>query len=281
MKKTFRGLTLAAALLTASGSATADENAKVYDGDGPVTPVAFVGDIPNHSEDAYFAENADAAEQASQAISQAGHTARAAHIQRQRPVAQQYARQNTGQRRINPYPASGQQPMLQQQVPIMQQTALQQPMMGQGVQYAPISDQQMQVASPYVPVEYMQGGGGDVGYGGCDSCGYYGCDSGCDSNCGGKKAAPDFASMFGLCTSDGWCRHEAILWFVENRESPPLVTTAAVGDLPVVGFPTTQTVFGDDIEGDLSVGYRADIGRYVSDNVGIGGSPLVALGEQR
>ncbi len=302
MKKTFRGLTLAAALLTASGSANADENATVYDGDGPVTPVAFVGDMANHSEDAYFAENAAVAEQAAEAISQTSHVTRAAeelrHHERQlnstahqqKPAARQH---------------------IAQQMPMMQQPAAQQPqIIGQGVQYEPVSVQQLQPAGyqpagyqpagyqpagyqpvgyqpvGYQPVGYQPVGYQPVGYQQCDTgcasacdagctggcgptCGLdSGCDSGCDSAYGGSSKS--FASMFGLCTTDGWCRHEALLWFVENRESPALVTTAARGDLPIVGFPTTQTVFGDNIEGDMSVGYRLDIGRYVDDNIGIG-----------
>ena len=40
--------------------------------------------------------------------------------------------------------------------------------------------------------------------------------------------------------------------------APPLVTTSAAGTLPVL--PTATTAFGDPQNGDLSVGYRGDMG---------------------
>ena len=78
-------------------------------------------------------------------------------------------------------------------------------------------------------------------------------------------------SMFG-CKCHGWATSEALLWFAPDRRTPPLVTTSAPGTLPIIGVePTTQVVFGDDVSGELSGGFRGDYGTYITDNIGIGG----------
>ena len=67
------------------------------------------------------------------------------------------------------------------------------------------------------------------GHGGCDSigCGTMfggGCDSmGCSKGRRGKGKG--LASALGLCGKSGWARHEALLWFIQDRNSPSLATT--------------------------------------------------------
>jgi len=79
-------------------------------------------------------------------------------------------------------------------------------------------------------------------------------------------------SMFGGCECNCWAQSEALLWFTQDRRTPPLITTSAPGTFPVLGVePTTQVVFGDDVSGELSGGFRGDYGKYITDNFGIGG----------
>lgn len=240
-------------MLTASGAATADNSVQAADGNGPVTPVAYIGDVPSSEEDAYFAEDAETAE----AISQATHTERASYQRHQAPKRMAALPQQTQQ--------SMQHQLMYQPAP-QQQTLVHQP-------YAPVSVQQLRSGGAYQNVGYN------------DPCGSACCDSGCDSGCdscggGGCGCSMNMAGMMGLCDSDGWCRHELLLWFVETRELPPLVTVSEPRTLPIIGMGNTQTVFGGNAGGDLSVGYRADIGKYFGDNVGIGGRFWV-LGESK
>lgn len=103
---------------------------------------------------------------------------------------------------------------------------------------------------------------------GCDS-GCTDCDGGCDSGCGSKSSK--LLGIFDQCDSDTWAQTEALLWFTQDRDMPPLIATSGVGTVPVLGAPGVTTVFGDDINGELSAGYRGDYGRWVSDNLGLGG----------
>ncbi len=98
--------------------------------------------------------------------------------------------------------------------------------------------------------------------GGCDS----GCDSGCRSSC---RRRPLRAWLDDV--EDAWATTELLLWFVQDRDMPPLITTAPAGQAPILGLPNTNVVFGDDINGELSAGFRLDVGKYLSDNIGIGG----------
>jgi len=96
-----------------------------------------------------------------------------------------------------------------------------------------------------------------------------GCDGGCDS-CSGKQSCGSLGigKIFG-CGSNNWATAEFLMWFAPDRDMPALVTTNEPGVLPISTNPTT--VFGDDIEGDMSVGFRGDYGKYLSKNVGVGG----------
>ena len=274
MKKTLRGLTLTAVMLSASAPTFGDEN-DYFDVEDSVKPVAFVGDLPNDAEDAYFASDADdasvqkkASSAEAKAVSQASH--------------------NVAQRRQAAYPV---QPVAQRYTPApamgpMHQAPARQPAAYAQQHYSPISANQMQ---PLQTVSWCDSPGcSSPGCTGCDStpmyggggCGSMGCDGGCSSmggSCGGGGCSLgggggcSITKGLGLTTSGGWFRHEALLWFVEARDIIPLVTVSPAGTEPEIGLPGTQTVFGDEIEGDLSIGYRGDVGINVSDNIGIGG----------
>ncbi len=276
----FRGVTLAALMLSASQTAFANEQTN-YDGDGYVTPVAFVGDVSQDEEDAYFA--ADAAE-AKRATTRRQHRVRTAAAVSQ-PM-QQYA----PQQQIAYKPA----------VPVAQVGCVG-GCVGSGCGASNCDAPSCGVPGP-APMSCDSGGCasggcdsigcGTIFGGGCDSpsCGCEmfggGCDSpsfstpscgcemggGCDSmGCGsGGCGGGGLAGALGLCSKDGWFRSEALLWFVQDRNSPALVSQSnAVGGLPLQQNSTT--LFGGDLNGGLSAGYRGDAGIYLSENLGIGG----------
>lgn len=107
--------------------------------------------------------------------------------------------------------------------------------------------------------------------GGCDmGCGMSGCDGGCDSGCGSSKRRK-IGSIFNRCDSDTWASAEFLMWFTQDREMPSLVGTSAANTLPTTDEPTFNSVFGDNIKGELSGGFRGDYGKWLTDNVGVGG----------
>ena len=65
-----------------------------------------------------------------------------------------------------------------------------------------------------------------------------------------------------------------LLWFTQSRNLPPLIVGNPndISVIPRLDQPGVQTLFGDG-EGDdeMSVGVRLDYGKYLSDNIGIGG----------
>lgn len=72
-----------------------------------------------------------------------------------------------------------------------------------------------------------------------------------------------------------WFDAEALLWFGDNLNSPPLVTTAAAGVVPISGDPGVTNAFGgpDGIDPGLLPGYRLSFGTWLNDcrTVGVGG----------
>lgn len=105
---------------------------------------------------------------------------------------------------------------------------------------------------------------------GCDGP----CDGGCDSACGKKSCLADVFRLFDGCDCDGWATAEALMWFAPDRNMPALITTSDPGTFPILpdgGINNVQTVFGDDIDGEISGGFRLDIGTYVNEHLGIGG----------
>ena len=194
MKMNFRGMTLAALVLSASTSAQADNNEYAAETD---SPQAFVGDTVG--------------DLAAPATGFAGTM-----------------------------PASPVKPI---------------------ADFTPVTVGDLQPAS-------FLGGGFAGSHSACGACDDPGCDGvGCDSMCGGKKGG--LGQLLNLCGKDGWMRAEALLMWHADRNSPPLVTSAAPGVFPVL--PNATVEFGDDLEGGLSGGIRADVGRYLTDSFGVGG----------
>ena len=228
MKTKFRGMTLAAMLLSASTVASGEQNDVAYDGDGFVTPVAYVGDVSSAEEDAYFAEDATQAIQANEAMKSAARATMrpASHTVKQIPQ-----------------PEEASQPA--------------------ATRYAPVSASQLQ------PVGYDMGGGTEysspvAAY--CDA----GCDSGCDSQCGGGAKYGNFGDLFMCNSGSGWARGEILLWKVQDRDLPSLITTAPAGEFPDLLNPNAQTVFGGETDSDMSIGFRGDYGKYLTDDIGVG-----------
>lgn len=86
-----------------------------------------------------------------------------------------------------------------------------------------------------------------------------GCDSfGCDSIDTGKS----------LGSRKGWATVEALLWFVEDRETAPL---AIEFDDAVLNLPEAPISSLDSFDSGLAAGFRADAGFWLGDNVGVGG----------
>ncbi len=77
---------------------------------------------------------------------------------------------------------------------------------------------------------------------------------------------------------DMWANVELLLWWGKGSFTPALVTTSVPSNVPrpqagVLGFPTTQILFGNETLGDeLQAGGRADIGIWLDSahNVGFG-----------
>ncbi|MDX1925563.1 MAG: BBP7 family outer membrane beta-barrel protein [Pirellulaceae bacterium] len=97
-------------------------------------------------------------------------------------------------------------------------------------------------------------------------CGSGRCDTGCDSalisGCGNKS-------------TEYWLNMESLLWFGQRRNSPPLITTANQGVLPVVGGQGVTTEVGgpDGTPTGLLTGYSLSGGRYLDacQKIAVGG----------
>lgn len=253
MKTKFRGLALTAALLSGTSMTFADQGAS-----------SVVGDLPGYGEEAYFHEDGTYADSAY--VAPASHAAypglRQAPSQyppypQQQPYQQQYTQQQ-----YQPY----------QQQPYQQQPYQQQPYQP----YAPVGAADLQ--TPYQQVghhlDYIDGPSCDAAFaGGCDGacsgdkCGS--CLGGCLSGCKGKQICGIFD-----CGYETWAQAEFLMWFTPNRDMPALVTTSAPGTFPTLpegGSDMVEVAFGNQIQGELSGGYRGDYGIWVSKNIGLGG----------
>ncbi len=241
MKTNLRGLALTALLLSASNVSFAQQGA------------SSVGDLPGYDEDAYFADESTYQQQVSE-VAPASH-------------ANTYESSQAYEEDTAHYDA----PSAYESQPAYS---------------AP-------VANDLQPVAFLDGHrlrnrrshggyqaacdggcGGSCGQAGCGMGYSGGCDAGCSGSCGGdcgRRGAlrrMGLGSMFG-CESDTWAQTEALLWFTQDRDMPALISTAAPGDAPF--GPDSTTVFGDDINGELSGGFRGDFGKYFTKNVGLGG----------
>ena len=128
-----------------------------------------------------------------------------------------------------------------------------------GRSYSPVSHSDLQphsmphhVGSELLPMEHYNLG--------CDGS----CDGGCDSGCGG------IGGLMDRCDTT-WAKAELLLWFADERHSPPLVTTAGEGVAPELDQEGSQVAFGGELGGDVMPGFRIDAGRYLTKRFGIGG----------
>ena len=94
------------------------------------------------------------------------------------------------------------------------------------------------------------------------------CDGDCETSCAPARGSR-VACIFDRCPDNSWLSTEFLLWHTEDRESPPLVTSSAPNNFPVL--PDAQVLFGDKLEGEFSGGFRLDAGKYVTDTLGVGG----------
>ncbi len=115
------------------------------------------------------------------------------------------------------------------------------------------------------------GCGAEMGYSmgtacGCESAS---CNGGCGSSCGTSRR---MSRMFNQCDTNAWASLEALLWFAQPRDLPPLVLGSDSGTLPVLGGPgNVQTLFGGEGQNELSAGFRVDGGLWLTEHVGVGG----------
>lgn len=99
------------------------------------------------------------------------------------------------------------------------------------------------------------------------------CDQACDDGCDARGAGI-FRKVLGRPglldhAHETWFTAEVLLWFPQQRRVPALITTAGVGQQPIL--PNANVAFGGDIGGDLRAGFRVDGGRFLNKHVGIGG----------
>ena len=154
---------------------------------------------------------------------------------------------------------------------------------GDQIDYAPIGISAMQRVQYQDGYQdgYQEGHHGDMqpyvsddGYapaGGWEN----GCNSGCDGGC---DSVGRIRRKCGLKAFDcnTWATYEALLWFPQARKMPVLVASADPGELPILGpggsaADGVTALFGGEIDGGLSAGFRADYGKWLSSDFGIGG----------
>ncbi len=99
--------------------------------------------------------------------------------------------------------------------------------------------------------------------------------SNCDNSCSTGNCGSTLISGCGDNRSEWWVNMDALLWFGQRRNAPPLITTAAQGVLPLAGNAGVTTLFGgeDGISSGLIPGYRLSGGKYIDgcQKIGIGG----------
>jgi hypothetical protein len=143
----------------------------------------------------------------------------------------------------------------------------------------PVARSDWQEASPpaggdaYYDPGYEADGSSDCG-GGCGPgcCGLGGCGGGCCGfgfpgcgSWGGSPCDPCSGGCPGGCSTLVWARFEALLWWQQGRDLPPLVTTdPATEPFATAGIlPNASVLFGNGTEqGDVAVGGRFDIGTW-------------------
>lgn len=83
------------------------------------------------------------------------------------------------------------------------------------------------------------------------------------------------------CGGEAWGSFETLVWFPQNRETPPIITGADAGFAPLPGNPGYQVLFGGEREEGVNIGFRVDGGHYFGPGnlVGIGARATLLLSE--
>jgi hypothetical protein len=90
-------------------------------------------------------------------------------------------------------------------------------------------------------------------------------------------AYPSSALAYGCgdSRSEWWINMDALVWFGQKRSTPPLITTASQGVLPVSGNPQVTNLFGggDGLKSGVLPGFRLSGGKYIDScqKIAIGG----------
>lgn len=69
-----------------------------------------------------------------------------------------------------------------------------------------------------------------------------------------------------------WLRAESLLWFLDERDTPPLVQVGPTAN-------TATDAYGNPITSGLAPGFRFDYGHYFNDNIGVGARVWGLFGE--
>lgn len=111
-----------------------------------------------------------------------------------------------------------------------------------------------------------------------DACSGTGISSNCDSILGGNSLLGRHRSALAGSSCNEtyyWLDAEALLWFGDNLNSPPLVNTAAAGVVPLTGNQGVTQAFGGDngIDTGMMPGYRFTFGTWLDScrTVGVSG----------
>ncbi|TWU59766.1 hypothetical protein Poly51_00380 [Rubripirellula tenax] len=233
MKTKFKKLALTAMLLSSSSMAMADNGTSI------------IGDLPGYGEDAYFDEDAAYADEQTFEADQSVAYDNEEAAEQIAPVGhtERSVVTRAPRRRSVSTPAHA-------------------------AAYTPVQASQLQ------PVTYY---GDDCGCGpsggacGVETISMNDCGCGSSSCGGGCGVGRRMNQMFNSCDTNAWASLEALLWFVEPRDTAPLVLGAPTGTLPSIGQQGVTTLFGGQGENELSAGFRVDGGVWLSDHVGIGG----------
>lgn len=112
----------------------------------------------------------------------------------------------------------------------------------------------------------------------CDASGSCGALGNCGllGGCGNDDI--NWSRCLNLCCKQGfWIRAESLLWWGPSNDIPALATSSPlgtpIGDAGTLGLPSTTTLFGGSIFGDLQAGGRIRFGTYATPcKLGIDGS---------
>ena len=279
MKTRFGRLAIAAMLLSGSSMVVANDGTSV------------VGDLPGYGEDAYFGEDAAYTKVETGNETYEGESADADqnfagdYVADENFDSDTFENSETSENGVRPV-AHHQQAVQRASGRSVMRQASARLRNSQSNHMRPVSHEMM--GSGYVDGGYSDCGCGDSSCGdsscgggiSCGAemdcgCGSTSCDGG--SSCGTHKR---MSKLFDRLHGNTWAQVDTLLWFTQARDTPPLVITSDAGTPPflpetpadIANNPNNvQTVFGDDLQGDLTVGIRADAGVWLTDRIGVGG----------